>query len=258
MPAVVATPEGTRPDWFDTTAQVIAFDAIRLDDTLVLPENNARYLAAFASSPQRKVVYCQNPYMANQGLAGRMSYSEYGVSHIMCPSHSTVQFCARRFPGMKVAYTPFFIDHSRFAFSAQKTMQVAVVPRKRMVEAGAIADLLRAWHPDLGDVPWVPLHGVPERQVAEAMTRSAVFLSLARLEAHGMTALEAMACGCIVAGFPGVFGGTDSSTARNGFWAEEDDVFGCVEQLANAIRLARDGGQSHRHMIREGRRTANG
>jgi hypothetical protein len=256
MDAVVATPDGAGPNWFATSVKTIALDAITGDDVLVLPENNPRYLAAFAGRSQPKVVFCQNPYLAHQGLAGRLSYRDWGVSHIMCPSHSVLQFCTRRFPGMQLGYTPFFIDHTRFVFRSEKTLQVAVVPRKRMIEFGAIADLLRAWHPELGDVPWVPLHGVTEQQVAEGMGRSAVFLSLARLEAHGMTALEAMASGCVVAGFAGVFGGTDSATTRNGFWAAEDDVYGCVEQLANALTLAKTGGVALRAMVEEGRRTA--
>jgi hypothetical protein len=254
--AVVATPDGGGPNWFGTTAQTIAFDAIRGDDVLVFPENNARYLQAFATSGQRKVVFCQNPYLVHQGLGGKLSYRDWGVSHIMCPSHSVLHFCLRRFPGMKLAYTPFFIDHSRFKFRSEKALQIAVVPRKRMTEFGAIADLLRAWHPEFREVPWAVLHGVAEMQVAEAMGRCAVFLSLARLEAHGMTALEAMATGCVVAGFAGVHGGTDSATTKNGFWAAEDDVYGCVEQLANALRLVKSGGEAHQTIVREGRRTA--
>jgi len=253
--AAVATPEAQRPDWFETTAPVIAVDAVAAGDVLVFPENNLKFLNAFASRGQPKVVFCQNPYLVHQGLGPRLSYADYGVSHILCASHTVMQFCARRFPGMKLGYAPFFIDEKRFAFTTRKTLQVAVVPRKRMTEFGAIADLLRGRHPDLA-VPWAYLHGVTEQQVAEAMGRSAVFLSLARLEAHGMTALEAMASGCIVAGFAGVYGGTDSTTAKNGFWAQEDDVFGCVEQLANALRLVKGGGEGYRLMLEEGRRTA--
>lgn len=254
--AVVATPDAQRPDWFATTAEVIAHDKIRGDDVLVFPENNARFLGAFASSAQPKVVFCQNPYFVHQGLGGRLSYAEYGVTHIMCPSMTVVKFCAMRFPGMKAGYTPFYLDRTRFKYSTTKAMQVAVVPRKRMTEFGAIADLLRAKHPDLGEVPWMYLHGVTEEQVADGMGRSAVFLSLARLEAHGLTKLEAMASGCICAGYTGVYGGNDSATAMNGFWAEEEDVFGAVEQLAAAIRLVKEGGEPYRLMLEEGLRTA--
>lgn len=256
MEAAVATPDGDGPDWFDTTAKSIPFDSIAADDVVVLPENHEGYLTLFASRGQPKAVFCQNPYQVHRGVGARRSYADYGVSHVLCASHTAVQFCMRRFPGMKVGYTPYFIDHTRFAFRSEKMLQVAVVPRKRMTEVGAIADLLRAWHPELGVIPWVSLHGVTEKQVADGMARSAIFLSLARLEAHGMTALEAMATGCVIAGFTGVFGGNDSATAKNGFWAAEDDVYGCVEQLANAIRLVQSGSPAFQTMVDEGRRTA--
>jgi hypothetical protein len=254
--AVVATPDALRPNWFDTTAEVIDHNAIRGDDVLVFPENNARFFTAFASSAQPKVVFCQNPYLVHQGLGGKLSYADFGVTHIMCPSMTVVKFCAIRFPELQVRYTPFYIDHGRFKLQTQKTMQIAVVPRKRMVEFGAIADLLRARYPEFSGIPWMYLHGVSEQQVADGMGRSAVFLSLARLEAHGLTKLEAMASGCICAGYTGVYGGNDSATAMNGFWAGEEDVFGAVEQLAQAIRLVKAGGEPYRLVLEEGLLTA--
>ena len=54
----------------------------------------------YAASPQRKLVFCQNPFYAWQGLAGRPSYSAFGVSAVMCPSLSTVQYFRRRFPDL--------------------------------------------------------------------------------------------------------------------------------------------------------------
>ena len=98
-------------------------------------------------------------------------------------------------------------DHSRFICTPGKTLQIACVPRKRPNEFRAIADLFRAVYPQHRSLDWVYLHQASEEQVAQVMGLSAVFLSLARLEAHGMTALEAMASGCIVAGYSGVAGG---------------------------------------------------
>ena len=256
LDAVVASQDAALPGWFETRARVLPLEQVAAGDILVFPENSAQLFKAFAGAPNRKLVFCQNPYFVYQGLEGRASYADHGVSHILCPSHTVLHFCRRRFPGMPLAYTPFHVDHSRFVFSAQKTLQIATIPRKRMVEFGAIADLFRAAYPQYRDLPWVYMHKATEAQVAQAMGNAAVFLSLARLEAHGMTTLEAMASGCIVAGFTGVAGGTDSATARNGFWAPEDDVPACVDQLARAVRLAEDRGNVHDAMIAEGRRTA--
>jgi glycosyltransferase involved in cell wall biosynthesis len=256
LDAVVASQDAALPGWFETQARVLPLEQVGPGDILVFPENSAQLFKTFAAAPNRKLVFCQNPYFVYQGLEGRASYAEFGVSHILCPSHSVLHFCRRRFPGMPLAYTPFHVDHSRFVYSARKALQIATIPRKRLVEFGAVADLFRASYPQYRDLPWVYMHKATEAQVAQAMGNAAVFLSLARLEAHGMTTLEAMASGCIVAGFTGVAGGTDSATARNGFWAAEDDVPACVDQLARAVRLAEDRGNVYDAMIAEGRRTA--
>src|SRR5207247_924583 len=39
MQAVIATKDAQKPDWFDTTGEVIAHEAIAADDVLVFPEN---------------------------------------------------------------------------------------------------------------------------------------------------------------------------------------------------------------------------
>ena len=69
---------------------------------------------------------------------------------------------------------------------------------------------------------------------AAAMGEAGVFLSLGRLESLGLTPLEAMACGCIVAGFTGI-GGQEYASPANGFWAAEDDFPSCIKQLRAAL-----------------------
>jgi len=256
LDAAVATADAMAPGWFETSAKIIRLEEVRPGDVLVFPENNAQLLRAFAAAGNPKLVFCQNPFQVFRGVEGMSSFADTGVTHIMCPSHTVMLYCRRRFPGLKLAYTPFFVDHSRFAWRPDKVLQIATIPRKRPMEFGAIADLFRASYPQHSDVPWVYAHQATEAQVADSMGRSAVFLSLARMEAHAMITLEAMASGCVLAGFTGVAGGTDSATARNGFWAGEDDLAACVDQLARAVQLARDRGPVYDEMVAEGRRTA--
>ncbi|HSV36047.1 MAG TPA: glycosyltransferase [Ramlibacter sp.] len=256
MDAVIASQDGALPGWFDTRARVVTLDQVRPGDVLVFPENNPSLFKAFTAHRNPKLVFCQNQFLVYQGLEGRASYADHGVTHIMCPSHTVMHYCRRRFPGLKLGYTPFYVDHSRFVYRAEKTLQIATVPRKRPMEFGAIGDLFRASYPQHRALPWVYMHKATEAQVADVMGRSAVFLSLARLEAHGMTKLEAMASGCIVAGFRGVVGGTDSANSRNGLWVEEDDILGCVDALARAVQLAIDRDRTFELMVEEGRRTA--
>jgi hypothetical protein len=258
LQAVVATADGLPPGWFESTAQVVALDQVAEGDVLVFPENNLPLLERFAAWPARKLVFCQNPYFVPDGLRGRASYAEFGVTGLLCPSHTVVRYCRQRFPQLPAAYTPYFIDHQRFACPDSKTLQIACMPRKRGLELRFIHDLFRAAHPQFAGIEWLVLQDATERQVADTLGRSAVYLSLARLEAHAMTVLEAMACGCLVAGFSGVAGGSDSATAANGLWAAEDDLIACTDRLAQAVQWALEQGPAYQGLVASARRTALG
>jgi hypothetical protein len=254
--AVVATPDGAAPGWFRSAVPVEKFDQLRTDDVVVLPENNHAWLEAFASRPNRKLVFCQSWSLVYRGLGNYASFSDAGVQHILCPSHTVMQFCRERFPGMQLAYTPVLIDEQVFKPAPAKKLQVMAVPFKRMVEFGALHDLFAAKYPQWKQVPWAFAKEAGEAEVARSMGESAVFLSLARLEALGMTGLEAMASDCIVTGFCGLPGGTDSATLRSGFWAREDDMFDAARQLERAIAVAAEGGAVRDSMLAAGRETA--
>jgi glycosyltransferase involved in cell wall biosynthesis len=236
--AVVATPDGMLPDWFETTTGVIKLVDAQPTDVLVFPENDHGLLRHFAAWQTPKVVFCQNPFVMHQGLAGAASYSAFGVSHLIGVSESVLQYCRRRVPDLNLAHVPPFVDHTRFYPQSQKRLQIAFTPRKRPMEAGCLRDLFQATLPEFRQVPWIPIAGASEAQVAAIMRESAIFLSLQRLEACPLTGLEAMASGCLVAGFTGQ-GGAEYATTWNGFWAAEDDMWGCLEQLTQAVKLAR-------------------
>ena len=104
-------------------------------------------------------------------------------------------------------------------------------------------------------LPWLAIEKMPEGEVARILAESAVYLALGRFEACPLSALEALAAGCIVAGFTGT-GGWDYATARNGFWAPEDDLFGCATQLAEAVRMAAEAKQRYQAMIADAQATA--
>lgn len=247
--ALIATPGGELPHWFETTAPIADISQVaREEDVLVFPENHHGMLKRFASWPNRKVVFCQNQFMAFRGLAGSDSYADFGVSALICEGRHAADFCRRRFPALPTILMPVLIDGADFHFQSHKRLQIAFAPRKRGLEAAFIHDLFRAANPEFRSIPWVEISGVSEREVAQILKDSALYLSLCRFEAVGMSILEAFACGCMVAGFTG-FGAREYTTANNGFWAGEDDCLDCADQLARAARLVTAGGPAYRDML---------
>lgn len=254
--AVVSTEDGAAANWFSTGATIVGRETPRPDDVLVFAENSTTDLQRHAAASNAKVVFCQNAHYIWQGLGDRRSYADFGVRHILAPAHSVLHFLRRRMPGMALYHTPFFVDPAVFPCPQEKELRIACMPRKRQWELPVIRDAVIGCHPQFAQVPWLPIENLTEAEVGPLLGGSAIFLSLARQEAHSMTVLEAMACGCLVAGYSGSPGGSDSSTASNGLWALEDDAIGCADQLARALQLVSDRGQQYQAMVRAARVTA--
>ena len=166
------------------------------------------------------------------------------------------EFCRRRFPSLPVFPVPVMVDTDVFHFQSEKRMQIVFSPRKRPTEAAFVQDLFRAENPEFRNVPWIELSGASQETVARVLKDSAIYLSLSRFESAALSILEAMACGCAVAGFTG-FGAREYTSDGNGFWAAEDDCLDCTDQLARAVRLVTDGGTSYREMLEAANMTAN-
>lgn len=254
--AVVATPDAKAPWWFETPARTVGLEDIAEGDVLVFPENNLELLERYSASPHRKLVFCQNPFYVWSGVGPHASYAELGIEQVLCVSQTTLHYMRARMPRMKLGYAPYYIDHDLFRPAARRELQVVCVPRKRPVELMAIRDLFRVAYPRFAGLKWAVVENATEKQVAQAMSESTIFLALGRLEAHGMTLLEAMASGCLPVGFHGSPGGSDSAHAANGLWVTDDDIMGCTDQLARACALVSEGALAYQAMIARGGQTA--
>ena len=231
------------PVW-DTAAPLTRFtspDVLRPGDTVVIPEPWRMQLRAFASWPVRRVVHCQNPYYMFHGTASLPALAEAGYAHILSCSRYTSQLIRQCgwtgglhtvAPQIDPVFTP-----TDSAGGPQRQLQVAFMPRKRAIEAIFLQGLFRSLYPQWAQVPWVALDGISRAECAARMRNSAVFASLSHLEGLGLPPLEAMASGCLVAGFTGG-GGGDYATPSNGFWAAEGDHEGFCQAVNEALRCA--------------------
>jgi glycosyltransferase involved in cell wall biosynthesis len=119
------------------------------------------------------------------------------------------------------------------------------MPRKRAIEAVYIRDMFRFTYPHYRHWEWREISNVGEAEAARMMGEARVFLSLSRLEGLGLTPLEAMASGCVVAGFTGI-GGREYATPDNGFWVNENDFPACNTALAQAVEQSLASGEAYK------------
>jgi glycosyltransferase involved in cell wall biosynthesis len=115
------------------------------------------------------------------------------------------------------------------------------MPRKLADHVTKVRELVSATEPD---VPWVEIDGLPESEVAQRLLGSSIFLSTQDREGCPLPALEAMACGCVVAGYSGTAQFPHPyANAENGFWARDRHIRGAARAVHEAIETLRNGGQ---------------
>ena len=235
-------PDNVMPAWAAYSGPVEAGTPFRSDDLLVIPSDAPNALRQAAGFPQPVVVFCQNQFsFATSGVEAFDAFPPDRRPILIAPGRVCAASLKRLYPAAQVEVVPCFADERMFRPDGERRPAVAFAPRKRPAEPRGIRNFLVRMHPRHADLPWTRIENLPEAEVAAVMAASSLFLSLARWEAVGMTGLEAMACGCLVAGFTGI-GGADYATAENGFWAAEDDMQSAADALAEAADVSAAGG----------------
>lgn len=240
--AVVYEAKNSRPSWFPTDVPIVGREIFqsRPDHVVVIPEDQVKLIEGFATRPPRKVIFCMNHFYAGLDILNGRTYADFGVSHVLCLGQTIYDYCRDRHPDVAASMIPIGIDPGHF-YPRPKRECIAFIPRKRWLEAAYIRDLFRFEYPEFRDIEWVELDGRSEPEIAEALGAASVFLVLHRLDSLPLTGMEAMASGCVIAGFTGI-GGREYAREENGFWADEDDFSTCIRQLAGAVQLSRETG----------------
>jgi glycosyltransferase involved in cell wall biosynthesis len=187
-------PGQTRPWWFTSSAPVEETDR-RPDpgDILVFPEDDPDVLAAYASLPNRKVVFCQNPYYAVKGVPALPRDLQAAYRTFMACSPGVAAWIARYLDYDVIATVPAFADERLFR-PLQKAAVIACMPRKRPLEQRVIQHLFERQYAGGLDWRWEIVERRTEAEAAQALGSASVFLSLARHEGMSLTIVEAMAC----------------------------------------------------------------
>jgi glycosyltransferase involved in cell wall biosynthesis len=111
--------------------------------------------------------------------------------------------------------------------------RIAYMKRRRSDEAAQVLKLLEL-RGALEGWEVVTIHGRTEREAAELLRSSQVFLSFSRLEGFGLPPLEALASGCLVVGFDG-FGGRELFQPPFATSIEDGDVVAFARAVEDVI-----------------------
>lgn len=241
--------------WLDHEAPVRVAEPLRPDDIVVMPEDAPDALRAVAGMPYRKVIFVQGQLlMVARSLKALEAFPAHDPPTVMTVGELPAATVRRLFPTWPIGIVPCFADERRFG-PGEKRRAVVMDRKKRPSEPTMIRGFFNRLHPEEADRPWLLLENLAETDVARTLAGADLFLALPRFESVGLASLEAMASGCVCAGFTGI-GGRAYATAENGFWVPDDDVEAAADALAQAADVVRTGGPRLAAIVEAGRATA--
>jgi hypothetical protein len=236
-----------------------AGEYLKPDDVVILPEVLLRdSLATCAPWNCRIAVNNQNGFYGLRYGPSRALASKR-VEFVMAISPYVAALSHRFYgvPRSRVFHVSPWIVRPPFEIgdpAPGAALAVSYMPRKMPDLVRRIREAVQRTHPD---VPWAEIDGVPEPEVAKRLRANKVFFVAQDLEGCPLTALEAMTCSAIVAGFPGTANFPHPyATAANGFWVRDRDADAAAVAVGKAIDLARAGGEPYCKMLEAQHATA--
>lgn len=234
-----------RCSWFEQNVQTIAdADLNPATDFIILPEIWATVYVPLLKNLGFKVgIFVQNAYYTHVNLnpqnpnAIREAYQ--GADLILSISADTSLYLEDIFqvPAHKIVLQRYSLDANLFR-PGTKSKTLTYMPRKMAQHSARVVSALQ---PLLGaDWQIIPLDGMNERQVAQHLSQSIVFMAFSEFEGLPVPPVEAAMCGNIVIGYHGQ-GGKEYWHTPNFIEVEQGDVQGFVFEVLDCIREIESG-----------------
>lgn len=175
-------------------------------DILVFPEVYGNKVAKLLPDI-KKVIYNQGCYQTffghNLDLNNKETpYLSKDLIAIIVNSENGKKYINYSFPNKDLYRVHYGIDRNNFYYQKNKKRQIAYMPRRLRVDLLQIINILK-FRGVLEGWELVEIDNMTENQVANVFKESAIFLNFSINEGFGMPPAEAMACGCLVIGYPG-------------------------------------------------------
>lgn len=256
-------PPGLQPDP-DIPVLQLKTTCLGEEDRWIVPEGWPALLAPGLQAGCRCAVYVQNWAFVHGILPENVAWQDLKLR--MFAVSRPVALFLKETEGVQSPIVRPALDPEVFSPAPDRgrdparDVRIAWMPRKNRHLALQIRQIFEALARQAGQKPpvWVPIENLPPAGVAQALRRADVFLATGFPEGFGLPPLEAMACGCVVAGFTGM-GGWDYMRqalpagftpafalpglpwGSNGFFAADGDVWGAAVALQAACDCLRAG-----------------
>jgi glycosyltransferase involved in cell wall biosynthesis len=243
--AIIHRKKGFRCSWFDNETRVENIAKINPDtfDFVVIPEvNGPRATDIFPEA--KKIIFNQNAYYTFTGYSLDPSerdnaYSNPNLLAAIVVSEDSRNYLSYAFPKLKICRIRKGVDPAKFTFKplAEKKLRMSFMARKHPEDLRQLINLLK-FRNLLNGVEIMPIVGKTENEVAEILSDSLIFVSFGYPKGLPSAPLEAMLCGCLVAGYHGM-GGKEYYTPDIAWPVPIGDVIGVAKSVEEILTLYR-------------------
>jgi hypothetical protein len=260
--AIVHKRPGFACSWFQHETRIVAAGDVVLGehDVIAVPEI---YGPSILDLPKgtRQVIFNQGAYLALQTLAtdGWDAVAPYldnpDLAAVVVVSDDSASVMRYAFPGVPVHRIRHGLDPAvHHPLAEAPARRIAYMKRRRSDEAAQVLKLLEL-RGALEGWEVVAIQGRTEREAAELLRSSQIFLSFSRLEGFGLPPLEALASGCLVVGFDG-FGGRELFRSPFATSIEDGDVVAFARAVESLVRRMDEDPEAMAAAAEEGARFA--
>ena len=228
-----------RCTWFEHTTRVTDTTVTHpgMRDLLVLPEISAGLLPTLPDQ-RPHVIFNQGAHLTLSRDDPTTIVDHYrrapNLLAVMTVSDHSADLLSRLFPEVEVRRVRLSVDAGIFHPDVLPPKRVITyMPRRNSADANLVLQMvassgaLEGWEIQ-------QLEGLSQRQTAEALRKSMIFLHFTYQEGFGLPAAEAMACGNLVVGFHG-FGAREFLRSRCSRPIPTGDVVGFAKSLEEIL-----------------------
>jgi Glycosyl transferases group 1 len=258
---VVHRRPGFRCSWFRNDTPVCPAEECRPteNDLVTIPEKYVWGLQGVAPGVP-KIILNQGAYLTFAGATllpdatASSPYRDPEVVGTIALSVDSCRYLEHAFPGLAVERIHVGIDPGMYFPEQGNARQITFMPRKRRGDAVQVMNILTNRKVLDG---WTvrPIDGMSEREAADIMRRSSIYVSLTYEggEGFGLPAAEAMASGCLVVGYDGR-GGSEFFDSAYCVPTPDGDVLELARQLERVITSWGSGRAEYEAMGRQASR----
>lgn len=207
----------------------------RADDVFVLPEMwYPEYSNVFQG--HRRVLLAQDVYWFCFAYRRDLKNAAPAINRFdfTISTSEASQAAVETISGLSSSRVPLTVSRPSLNASTQKRRQIAYMPRKRGEQVEIVVNCLRAM-PEFVGWDFVKIDKVSPERLDEIFRESLIFLSFSHQEGFGLPPAEAMAAGCIVAGYTGV-GGEEYFTSDYGFPIPDGDMVKFISTVKSIVQ----------------------